>query len=286
MITHTLQHPSGASVSVSDYGAHVLSWTPAAGRDWLFLSQRAQFAEGKAIRGGVPVIFPQFNERGPWQRHGFARVTTWQRVEAGPDRLAFQLLSDAQTLKLWPYRFELGFEVELGESSLSMTLSVINRDAQDFEFTAALHTYFALQSLARASLDGLEGLMFWDNDGRPFNQRARADANILDFSDAIDRVYFDVAQPLSLKEQDRQLHIGMQGFREVVVWNPGQVAAASMQDLHPDEYRHMLCVEAAVIDQPIRLAPGERWVGSQILRNTTTFPLKINTMPASTPQPN
>jgi glucose-6-phosphate 1-epimerase len=36
------------------------------------MSKKAQYGQGKAIRGGVPVIFPQFGP-GKIQNHGFAR---------------------------------------------------------------------------------------------------------------------------------------------------------------------------------------------------------------------
>jgi glucose-6-phosphate 1-epimerase len=32
-----------------------------------------------------------------------------------------------------------------------------------------------------------------------------------------------------------------------------------------DGYRRMLCIEAAVIDKPVTLAPGEAWSGRQLL---------------------
>jgi glucose-6-phosphate 1-epimerase len=33
----------------------------------------------------------------------------------------------------------------------------------------------------------------------------------------------------------------------------------------PGGFRHMLCVEAAVIETPVHLAPGESWWGRQTL---------------------
>ncbi|HEX6371728.1 MAG TPA: hypothetical protein VF006_22595, partial [Longimicrobium sp.] len=55
-----LSHASGATAEVYLHGAHVASWVPAGGTEALFVSRAATFAPGKAIRGGVPVIFPQF----------------------------------------------------------------------------------------------------------------------------------------------------------------------------------------------------------------------------------
>jgi hypothetical protein len=73
--------PDGASATVALHGGHVLSWVPAGGRECLYLSPRSGYAPGQAIRGGVPVIFPQFSDRGPLKRHGFARVVPWQLTQ-------------------------------------------------------------------------------------------------------------------------------------------------------------------------------------------------------------
>jgi glucose-6-phosphate 1-epimerase len=53
---------------------------------------------------------------------------------------------------------------------------------------------------------------------------------------------------------------------ETVVWNPGAVLGAKLADMPADGFRHMLCVEAARIDEPVLLAPGAQWQGWQQLR--------------------
>ena len=44
-------------------GAHLAHWTPRGQRPVLFVSPKSLFAPGKAIRGGVPIIFPWFGSR-------------------------------------------------------------------------------------------------------------------------------------------------------------------------------------------------------------------------------
>jgi glucose-6-phosphate 1-epimerase len=80
--TLLLSHPSGGQAEIYLYGAHLTSWTPAGGGEALFLSRAAKYEPGVPIRGGVPVIFPQFAELGPLPKHGFARVHSWRWTDS------------------------------------------------------------------------------------------------------------------------------------------------------------------------------------------------------------
>src|SRR5438132_247968 len=75
-----LTAPDGASAEIYLYGAQVTSWIPAGSAERLFLSPRAEFRAGASIRGGTPVIFPQFSNQGSLPKHGFARLNSWELV--------------------------------------------------------------------------------------------------------------------------------------------------------------------------------------------------------------
>jgi len=77
--------PDGAEATIALYGAHLVSWKGADGRERMFVSEKSVLDGSRAIRGGVPVIFPQFAERGTGMRHGFARVSTWRLEDSGLD---------------------------------------------------------------------------------------------------------------------------------------------------------------------------------------------------------
>jgi len=55
------------------------------------------------------------------------------------------------------------------------------------------------------------------------------------------------------------------GFPDAVAWNPGAVKGAALTDLEPDGYRRFVCIEAAVVGEPVELAAGKRWQGTQVL---------------------
>ena len=52
------QLPQGDRVEVLLCGATVISWKTANGREQLFLSDKAVLDGSKAVRGGVPIVFP------------------------------------------------------------------------------------------------------------------------------------------------------------------------------------------------------------------------------------
>lgn len=54
----TAELPTGESVQILLYGATVISWKDASGDEKLWLSEAAKLDGSKAVRGGIPVVFP------------------------------------------------------------------------------------------------------------------------------------------------------------------------------------------------------------------------------------
>lgn len=277
----TAGHSARAEVCV--YGAHVLSWKTPDGKEQLYLSGRSAFREGTAIRGGIPIIFPQFSTFGPLPRHGFARTRAWndRRPVAktpGPvlrtattepsdvpsSSLTFRMRDDDATRALWPHAFVAGYEVAVDVDVLRTTLNVRNTGDTPFAFTAALHTYLRVRDVADVSLGGLAGMTYRDatQQGAEGVQQDSA----LFIAGEVDRVYLDVPGPVTLREPGRVVEVRSPGFRDVVIWNPGERLGDTIPDLDIGGWRHFVCLEAATIAQPIWLAPNESWTGRQILR--------------------
>ena len=253
------------TILATPHGAQVLSWV-SRGRERIFLSRKARFDAGAAIRGGIPVIFPQFGTHGNGMRHGFARLETWRREERGasPPCARFSLRESARSHEAWPHAFELVLEARPGDDCLEIRLTARNAGDAPFHFTAALHTYLRVDDIALARLHGLDGRRYLDaarGEATP-----RQAAHELAFEGEVDRIYPAVAGPLTLACGDELLEISQAGFTDVVVWNPGESRAAALPDLDEGEYRQFVCVEAAVIEHPVRLGPGQAWHGSQTLR--------------------
>ncbi len=261
----SLNLPNGDAVRVLLHGAHVVSWI-AGGRERLYLSPRSRFDGRSAIRGGVPVCFPQFNQRGPLPKHGFARHLTWQAdaAQTAPDlaRLSLRLPAGAATRQYWPLAFEATLTLELRPGSLQLTLGVHNTDTAPLRFTGALHTYLAVADIAAAQLAGLEGQPEWD----ALTDRHAAATGTLRFDGEFDRVYGATPQPLVLQDGQGGLAIEQSAsWAETVVWNPGAEKGAALADLPADGYARMLCVEAAQVMQPVTVPAGAQWQGWQRL---------------------
>lgn len=263
-----LSRPDGASAEISLHGAHVLSWKPAPDRERLYLSPNASHVAGTAIRGGIPVVFPQFGGRGPLAKHGFARLLEWTPVASeetldGSQAVVLELLDDERTRAIWPHRFRARVKVALATAGLAVELEVLNTGDDAFDFTAALHTYLRVRRLAGTRLHGLEA--------HPFEDSARgavpmpASTTPVRFEGEVDRIYPLATGTLTLHDDERVLDIAAEGFRDTIVWNPGATLAASMGDLGAGEHLRFVCVESGTVIQPVRLAPGERWSGMQRL---------------------
>jgi glucose-6-phosphate 1-epimerase len=259
----TLRAAAGASATLYRYGAHLVSWY-AAGRERLFTSSSTALRNGVAIRGGVPIIFPQFAGFGPLPKHGFARTASWQVMQQRDDSVQLQLTDSAASRRLWPTQFVADYQVQLTADALQMTLSIRNTDPGIMTFTAALHSYLRVAHLAEVAVAGLQGLTY--SNSAAGGIQAVETAPELRITGEVDRIYFSAAQPLTVREPgQRSIVCSAAGFADAVIWNPGAEKAAGLPDLEADGYRQLLCVEAAVVNQPVSLVPGATWSGAQQL---------------------
>lgn len=260
-----LVSPDGAQAIVLLHGAHIVSWIPAGDEERLYLSPEAVAGPGQAVRGGIPVCFPQFAARGPLPRHGFARTLAWQWAEGaergGAAIGVLKLASSEATRALWPHDFEAELTLVVAGKQLDVELAVTNTGTSAFEFTTALHTYLRIDDLLKARLHGVHDLVYDDmvNDG----ERCHQEFDPIGFVGEIDRVYCEVKHPFELASALGRLHIDQEGLPDTVVWNPGPDKAAELADLPDEDWQRFLCVEAAAIDTPVLLAPGAEWAGRQ-----------------------
>lgn len=258
------QSPDGARAIATLQGAQLVSWTPAGGEECLYVSERSPYEAGMPIRGGIPVVFPQFADRGPLPQHGFARNLEWsftgvEETEEGM-RAWFALESSPESLALWPGAFQLVLSAKIGGSRLDVDLQVTNVGPDPFAFNAALHTYFRVADATTACLHGLRDARYVIRGEAGSGVEAR---ELVTFAEPIDRAYLSTGPVTQLEAEDRIFRIAQRGFVDTVVWNPGRERTSRMADMPPEGYRHMVCVEAARFEHPVRLETGGAWSGGQ-----------------------
>ena len=259
-----LQSSDGARATILLHGGHLVSWIPAGGEEQLYVSPTSQYGEGQAVRGGVPVIFPQFSSRGTLPRHGLVRTRGWQLGDTASQgahaQAVLRFAADDETRALWPHDFEAEITVSIIGKQLDVEFAVTNPGDAPFEFTVALHAYLRTNDVLKAQLEGLQGVKYEDNTTGQWQQQW---GDVTQVVGEVDRLYHDAGNTLTLRELGRKVAIARSGFTDVVVWNPGPDKAAQLSDLPDGDWQRMLCVEAARVIDPVALPPGEEWAGMQ-----------------------
>lgn len=265
-----IKEPNGSSSEIFLHGGHITSWKNERQEEQLFVSSKAVFKPPKAIRGGIPVCFPQFGPKGPLDQHGYARNRAWvvdpKSETSDPAVVDLLLTPSAEDLKLWPHSFELRMRVALGPAGeLTTTVKVLNNDTKPFSFTFALHTYFSISDISEVRIEGLETMDYLDNlrDGA----RVTDQGDAITFDGELDRIYVSTPSTLTIVDHSdkKKYIIRKEGLPDAVVWNPWEKKSKAMSDMDDEGYLKFVCVEAAAIENSVTLKPGEEWQAVQEL---------------------
>jgi glucose-6-phosphate 1-epimerase len=250
-------------------GAHLTQWQPKGHKPVLFLSERSLFTPGKAIRGGIPIVFPWFGARtatptsprtdGP--SHGFARTAEWQlafAAVAGDDLHLTLTLSPSDTSRALGFdQFQVAYQIVLG-AELRLQLTVANLADAPLHFEEALHTYLAVGDAQQVSIIGLSDTEYIDKtDGFT---RKRQKESPLRLTGETDRPYLDNQNPVNLDDPvlKRRVTVDKSNSKTTVIWNPWSEQAAKLADMTPTGWLEMTCIETAnVADDAITLGPRQ-----------------------------
>ena len=227
------------------------------------MSGQSLYSPVKAIRGGVPLIFPWFGPKPDDTKapmHGFARTAEWElesvRQEQGDVVVSLGLGSSPMTQALWPQDFRLRFEVRVS-ASLEMSLTVNNTSASVFEFEEALHTYFAVSDVRQVKVTGLERTSYIDKtDG--LKHKPQGDVPVTITAET-DRVYLATQSACVLDDPGfaRRIIVSKEHSDATVVWNPWIAKAKAMADFGDDEWPGMICIETVNAGpHRVKLNPG------------------------------
>ena len=240
-------HTPLCEAEISLYGGHVLSWQPTGQRPVIFMSPKAAFVRGKALRGGIPLCWPWFGKHpsdASQPSHGVARISLWQlakqeELEDGTARI---------TLALPPAHEDLPSAALVVELGRDLRMNLITLDVpKAMPYSAAMHTYFAVSDYEKVAITGLEEAAFTEfaEDAIPHSEDPLIPAG------HIDRIYHPVPAEQEISIHDpawgRTIRITRLGSGSCVVWNPGEALAAGMGDLGAEASRGFLAVETTLV---------------------------------------
>jgi glucose-6-phosphate 1-epimerase len=301
-VTEVIHSQSGARCSIHEYGATVLTYQNAQGRDVLFLSRDAILDGSKPIRGGIPLVFPIFgppsSKESTMPQHGFARNNTWSIVphslKDNPEsaEITYELhfkdvVAGVGTHNPWAdgsLDVHLFYRVEITGNSLTTELTVKNTGKASFPFQALFHTYYMVDN--HAALDNtqcyVQGLDDYHASDKVTQETYTVGSDAVVVQGETDLVH---SPPNGIDQAE--VVIGVGGTHcvvlqcsgtvnsqsvpiSVVVWNPYKEKAAAMSDFGSDQYADMICVEPGILGNP-ELVAGETASMTQVIttQNTT-----------------
>jgi glucose-6-phosphate 1-epimerase len=250
-------------------GGHITEFT-SDGNAVIWVSDAVDYTPGTAIRGGVPICWPWFGAapsalvdrltEQPAQvlgAHGLVRTALWQFKEQVIDETGVSLtlelpksVLDAASTQ-WPYQCALELTLHLSDT-LTITLTTTNLDDTPFEFTQALHSYFAVGDIDCVKTHGLEGCPFLEF-GESFSNQ---NTNVIDKE--VDRIYQDTPNLLSLETKNTVIDI-VSNSHSAILWNPWIEKSKGLSSFNDNDYMKMVCLESANVGKDkVFLHPNER----------------------------
>ncbi|MBK1694920.1 D-hexose-6-phosphate mutarotase [Chromatium weissei] len=263
-----------ATATISPYAGQVLAYRPHTAPDeLLFVSERAYYAAGKAIKGGIPICWPWFGpdpENKGRGGHGFVRAWAWTVLACaqqanGETTVKLGLTDDAATREIWPHQFNLQLEIVVG-ATLTVTLITRNTGDAPIEITQGLHTYFKVGDATQTQVLGLDGVQYIDKAAGAGDALIKQDGAVTVASE-VNRIYERV--PSRLRIEDPVLHrrivIDSVHSQTCVVWNPWVETALAMDDLDELDYLRFICVETVNTASEMITIParGEARIGAE-----------------------
>lgn len=240
------------------HGAHVTHFQPRGHADVLWVSTQSAFADGKAIRGGVPICFPWF---GPLASdptapgHGWARTRAWSIASVDDDGKGDVIV----TLQVTIDHFDLSYSVTFGETlTMAITVSLSADTTTAATFEEALHTYFSVSDVRTIEIDGLQSARYIDKVDAATEKDASGAT--IRFDGECDRVYMNTGATCVLHDAGigRKITVEKSNSINTVVWNPWIDKSKRMADFGDDEWPNMVCIETANVGRTaITLLPGQ-----------------------------
>lgn len=254
-----MKHPRLAWQSI---GAQVLT-ADVGGRPLLYCSPLYDPGSQRPARGGVPVMFPQFADRGPHRKHGWVRDVEWclvdEQITDDTHWVRWQIELNKGEYPDWPNLARLALSAKASADSLLLELQITNTGPNAFNWTGGLHPYWAISDVRKCTITGLRGAVVQDR----FNPARSVESHeCLRLTHNAFESLYDTPAPLTLTSEHRALRLTMTGFDQWMIWNPGEMEAQRMADMPAGGWQGFVCIEPVRVSRPYPLKSGDTFVGS------------------------
>ncbi len=241
-------------------GAQLLEYKPKGALSWLWLSPKATFSKGSAIRGGIPICAPWFgvNQLDPQKpKHGFVRTQEWvlkniSEQSDGTVKLDFEFTSAESDLVIFPFSFQLALSITLSEQ-VTLSFNILNIGHSIMPFSWAFHSYFGVDNLEEVRVAGLDQQTYLDATDNFFSKRQEGDVQ---FKGEVDSVYENTNKQQAILGKP-SINIEGEGCPTAIIWNPGIDLAHKMADISATHFNEFICVErGAAFENSVNIAPN------------------------------
>lgn len=261
------------NAAFSLHGGHLIHFQRTGEPAIIWLSKTAIFNEKKAIRGGVPVCWPWFGAASAdlgenLPAHGFARTSQWVlgNIDESNEGVELELTlhNNEETLKLWPYEFELTLKATLN-SQLKLALITENKSNKPFSYRGALHTYLNISAPESTKVTGLNHELYKSIN----NKNLETGDTTLFIDRAIDFIYKKAPSDILLTDVgfQRSLTMTNAGNDSEVLWSPWIKGAEAFADMPDDGYQTMLCIESTITRESGQtVTPGQTHILTTLIK--------------------
>ncbi|MEC7545602.1 MAG: D-hexose-6-phosphate mutarotase [Pseudomonadota bacterium] len=260
-----VRHPL-FQAELTTQGAQLLRFR-AQNRDWLWLSDKAEYKRGTSLRGGIPVCWPWFGDaaKNPTAiqtmissdqppAHGFARSQEWELRSFSESDEAVEIRLALAPGQHPSWKGDASVELNMSLSSAALSLQLTTTAGKSpVCYSQALHTYFPTSEIDSTHIEGLSGNHYIDALDQ-WSEKTQEGA--VTFNEETDRIYA-VDRPLVLTTPEYTMRLTGNNHT-AVVWNPWVEKSKRLSQFDDDAWQRMFCVESAnVMQDAVQLQPGE-----------------------------
>ena len=232
-------------VTLDSFGAELKSFRDPSGKEFIWNSDPAFWMRSS------PLLFPTVgNVRNnktiingtvyTMPKHGFCKESDFAVLSQSETQVTFSLTDSEDTLKMYPFHFELRLNYALSGNKLLMTYDVFNKDTSDMYYHIGAHPgfmcpleegevlsdyvlEFSKEERLVSPVYDLENLCFSKNKTNTFAEKGKVlplNASMFDQ----DAIYFPhiASRSVSLKNPSTGKGISMDypGFKSIAFWTP------------------------------------------------------------------